>query len=541
MKKCLFILLLALLFVMVSCDDKVNDGIIDDGETKVTEVTLSQVGQTSKLDVEISASSNIKDYTMQVFSTYEEEEIEIASYDGKLENGHVKEEVETNGYGKLKVKISFPGQTDVIEREVEVVADEYTFVLIPATLPVTAFTLEYLSGEYPSAPTFVGFERCLSYNWDNLPENMYRNPKISKEDNDTTNLKFHTHQVPRMMDLVKELHELSPEAKINFVTSDIYPELIVKVLFWNGISDANITLYSDGTATYSHVKSQFGDDDAKASWRYVKFTRNWEEIKKSALGGGKDCLEAYEEEWGKYATLRMYTPIIAQEDNVTWKVGRKSLLESKDTNIQDLIQGAAEQFNLGNMLKALDEEKSKALKALYNFDTNVFEESRKNGKKIMVFLGTRNDYTNGHLEDYLSFIKEYYGGEYDLYYKGHPAEPSGLPQFEDKKNIFETIGCKEVEASIPAEIILFFCPDIDLCGYPSTTFQSAEAEHVFTIMGSGETTIDSLKDTCTKNGYIDMVDSFIAINEDGTYTLEVVSEGDYTWDPDSKTATKVTE
>ena len=87
----------------------------------------------------------------------------------------------------------------------------------------------------------------------------------------------------------------------------------------------------------------------------------------------------------------------------------------------------------------------------------------------------------------------------------------------------------------------FFCPDIDLCGYPSTTFQSAEAEHVFTIMGSGETTIDSLKSTCTKNGYIDMVDSFIAIKDADTYTLEVVGKGNYTWDPSAKSITKDTE
>ena len=82
---------------------------------------------------------------------------------------------------------------------------------------------------------------------------MYRNPKISKEDNDTTNLKFHTHQVPRMMDLVKELHELSPEAKINFVNGGLQKLQEIKVKasgpIQQLISDIN-SYYDDAIVKY---------------------------------------------------------------------------------------------------------------------------------------------------------------------------------------------------------------------------------------------------------------------------------------------------
>ena len=93
MKKCLFILLLALLFIVISCDDKVNGGFNED-ETKVTEITLSQVGQTSRLDVEITASSIIKKYKMQVFSTFEDEEIEINAKEEDIEIEEMEDNID---------------------------------------------------------------------------------------------------------------------------------------------------------------------------------------------------------------------------------------------------------------------------------------------------------------------------------------------------------------------------------------------------------------------------------------------------------------
>lgn len=536
MKKML-VLLLSLTLVLFSCENNIKNNVEDKIDNTVNVVELSQVNNSSKLKVDITTDSRIKEYSLQVFSSYDNEEIEIASCSGKLSGGHVAEVIETNGYGKLKVRITFPNANYSVERDINIVSDEYTFVLLPATLPVTVFTLENISSE-SDVPTFLGLERSLSYNWDNLPSNMYRNPKIPKEINDNSNLTFHTHQVPRMIELVKELHEISPDAKINFVTSDIYPELIVKTMLWNGISDANITIYSDGTATYSLMQGTFGGDSEAVQAKYDELKADWESIKNDALSGDKTCLDKYEEKWSKYATLKIYSPIIAQDENVTWKVGRKGLLTCNNETIQSLIQGAAEQFNLGSLLTSLDEEKQNSLKALYNFDTGVFDESRKNNKKIMVFLGTRNDYSNGHLEDYLSFLKTYYGEDYDYYYKGHPAEPSGLPQFDQKKQIFDSVGCGEVDASIPAEIILFFCPDIDLCGYPSTTYQSADSSHVFTIMGTNDTTIDSLKTTCNNNGYLDKVNSFIAKIDETTYSFEVVGDDCYIWDSVNKKLSK---
>ena len=71
---------------------------------------------------------------------------------------------------------------------------------------------------------------------------------------------------------------------------------------------------------------------------------------------------------------------------------------------------------------------------------------------------------------------KYYGDTYEYYYKGHPGTPTIL--YPSKQEQLERLGITDVDSSIPAELILFFFPNIYMCGYDSTTFQSVESEEM---------------------------------------------------------------
>ena len=103
----------------------------------------------------------------------------------------------------------------------------------------------------------------------------------------------------------------------------------------------------------------------------------------------------------------------------------------------------------------------------------------------MLFIGTRNDVTEAfHLRDYLTLIKNYYGEDYAYYYKGHPGDPTDLNPA--RKDLLEELKVTDVESSIAAELIYFFNPGIDLCGYPSSTYNIVPDEYEIPfIMYSG--------------------------------------------------------
>ena len=121
----------------------------------------------------------------------------------------------------------------------------------------------------------------------------------------------------------------------------------------------------------------------------------------------------------------------------------------------------------------LDQEKS--LKELYRFDQDMFTDSREAGKPVMLFLGTHVP-SEQHFTDYASLMMDYYGDSFQYYYKGHPGTPTAL--YPDKQKQLQTLGMADIDSSIPAELILFFFPDIYLCGYDSSTYLSVEKKQM---------------------------------------------------------------
>lgn len=380
-------------------------------------------------------------------------------------------------------------------------ADEYNIVSMNGSMPVLYFTLHMLSMDgdtrdnyaghslpvIEKAPTIIALERENSYNWNALPENTYWLPSQEKPTGD-----FHGNNAI-MAAYIKELYTINPNTKFNFYCVDNYPELILQFFVAQGITNYDAVMVSDGTGTVSYFKNMTNPDVSLGltpDEMFSKMASEWVRIKTEAANGSdtylKDVFVGNNQGW---QILANYAFVIATlEENVEWWCTREALLvdNSNSAYIKDLLKGTndsgknvnLEKTNviypgLGNMLKYLSTSDSMALKNLYKFSDEVFASA--GDKECLVVLGTSQS-SEGDLENYLKYLKATYGETHQIYYKGHPGWPTAL--YPERLEMFDELGIVDIESYIAAEIILFYCPDIYLAGYQSSTFYSAQADKV---------------------------------------------------------------
>lgn len=522
----ILILIMALLLA-VACD---NDPLTNDFDADLSKVKISisqkEVGN-SLLEIDFAGITGFSFATVVGTMDFQGEAVvvykNVIEFPGTSDNLSKSIDVEKFGQYDFDIFLNSNKAQGVIQlSDINVVSNEYNIALINATFPVLLFSLDMISSN-SNIPTSIAVERPLSLNWDSLPAKSYLLPLMPESKNNNNDI-FHADLVPRTIEYVKQLKEISPaDAKYNLYITDNYPELILKVLYLNGITEenSNITLLSDGSGTYVIEQKALSGTASESVSKYNSMVAKWTETKTAALSGDTRCLDGIIAEVGRnYQILQDYACVIATEEtNVEWWVGRSDLLTSADEALQTEIRNASTQKNLGSELNGLSSEQANKLKNLYAFDSEMFSTAVENNKKIMLFLGTRNDQQSDfYLRDYLDFITHYYGGEFALYYKGHPASPSEL--VPERQVILDEIGVGEVNASIPAELILFFIPDVYLCGYPSTTFQASDQEHSLTLMANRTGTIETIKENATSSNYIDNIDSFMMKVDEGVYRME---------------------
>ena len=382
-------------------------------------------------------------------------------------------------YGKFNVTVNFKkGKTTVksVKSTVGIGAEEYNIAPINATFPVIYFTLQMWditkneNGE--PVPTFVMLNRTEAYNWDELPENVYGQPNLTSSELRKRG-SFET-KAAKMADYVKELKEITPDAHFNLYLNDAFPKLILQILTANGISEDqyNVWLLSDGSGSYSHYNDTFDVADPYA--KYAKMKDGWEKAKEYAAKNHKVSLSMM-----PYYGSSNYAYVVANEDeNIEWWVARTDgtlNIQNKEFLNETVNSPRVIVKNMNDMLNALKAKGNGVVnefKTLYNFNDAMFAEAEAQNKKVMMILGTwvMNEPDYGDFSAYAQFLMNYYGDDYIYYYKGHPKSPTNL--YPSKQKELADLGIYDVESSIPAELILFFYPDIYMAGYPSSTFTS---------------------------------------------------------------------
>ncbi len=474
------------------------------------EFTVSQVDNTQNLSVSWTGEDISK---MEITVTHGDMTVSSTVLDkAALGNGSAQVEA---FYGKHSVTVkatNSKGQTCEKTLEATLSNSEYIIAPISGSMPQLYFTLNMKQITNDGAiPAFVWLARPDSWNWDNLPENVYPMPNV-----DISQVLTHNNydkMVETTNAYIQELFAVNKDAKFHLYINDFNSYLYLKLLTANGIPEENyyVTLLSDGGASYTAFNTAFDstdpnfDADAKYDEMVENLTALYAEVKENGDYNWADTFTV------DTATFRQYAYVAAREkDNVEWWIlrPRAGVLRSPDEDFinrvlnDDKTEGIIEERNFAAPLKDMTDEEKTQLKALYNFNNEMFEAAEESGKKAMMILGSwATEENEPDFEAYVRFIKAFYGDEFVYYYKGHPNTPTR--NYPKKQQQLESLGLIDVESSINAELILFFYPDIYMCGYNSSTFLSVQSPEMACAM------FNMRKNDCTEE-YKDLIGVYVS-------------------------------
>lgn len=437
-------------------------------------ISASQVDNTQQIILNWEVSGDIDSLEIQV--SHQDDLV----YYRKIKN---KKEIQKGTatvdafYGKQTVKIKINNKffsTSKI-KTVALTTSEYVIAPITATMPVTLFSLSLkeITKDY-SIPTFVWFKRGDVWDYDKLPNNVYPVPVATKEQiKDGANQKV---MYKKTSSWIKELYELNKESYFNLYYNDYYAYGWLDATIANGIPKENyeVTLLSDGVASFAYFNEHFDNPDAKVNYAIMKKEYNALKLEIAKRG-------YYKENSDKFTidalALREYAYVMAkEEDNLNWWVTRiNGTMANNNKEIYEELENTSSVLvkDLKTMFETLTEDEQNSLKKLFNFSNNVFEKASNYNKKIMVILGTWTE-EEYEFSAYVNAVRKYYGDEYIYYYKGHPKNPTN--QVKDRDKLLESLDLIDLDATIPFELFLFFNEDIYISGYMSTTFISVSPE-----------------------------------------------------------------
>ena len=395
-------------------------------------------------------------------------------------------------FGKFTVELSTEKNGAVVrsfpKRTVGVTADSYVLAPVSATLPVAMFSLNLWGKDSVRGigPVIAMFERPNAYDWNALPgptaeeHGVYALPYLTERENafqpggfDEAAQQFRD-RIDVFADYVRDLRELDPSSAFHLYSVDMFPNMVQKVIYANRIPQDQYTINLMTDGAYSYVKFADLYQGSNPRGTHERLLREWKEMKEHAYANGRADAKASDQG----STADYLWALVDSEPNAHWWLARPKLLSTSGdgnafaTQVQKSpkVRGV----NISQLLSANikpSKEATEQFKALYNFNDGYFSAAEREGKDVLLLLGTIHPNEQG-FEDYARFTKSYYGDRYAYYYKGHPATPTemSVPKQEQLKRL----GMDDVDASIAAELILFFNPGIDIAGYQSSTFESTQ-------------------------------------------------------------------
>ena len=507
MKKSFLCILLACVLALVC-------GLVACGKTDDN----SNGGGDGKLDWAVNANTTKDDMTVSVHCDVKTGEslsgAKVSLYYGDelVESKDAAEEVtfEAPHHGMFTVKLE-KGEQTLGQAEAKVWASSYRIAYFTATLPVTMFTstvfsdqsenLAFLEGESGLdkngacvVPTYIYLGRQQTFNWNELPENMYAFPGAYTD----AWVEYKT-----AADFVGELYAMDSASTFSFHVQDNYSLCLTYLAWYNRIPDEKFeaTVWTDGTGTYSML------DGIAGKTMYDKFLGEANELKSEiyaeedaaaryALADGyvTENSAVYQEKFGGN-TFNFYNTawafaLACEEDNVYYAVNSVEGVFNDDAALKALAEENLSAIALNTMLSALraDKEGFRAFEFLYQTrwtDEGGTEHSYNDifgasDKPNLLILGTNvageavSDTQPYTFLEYYDYLQKTYGDTYDIFYKAHPSYP--ITAFEDgRADLFEQDGVIDITpAQIPVELFMFFYDDVYICGYFGSSFYSSQ-------------------------------------------------------------------
>lgn len=270
---------------------------------------------------------------------------------------------------------------------------------------------------------------------------------------------------------ILEIRDREPNAIFGLLVDDLRARIGYDWFVGQGIdsSRVKVSLLSDGTATYN-VFSQLTDlrwDKAASDVEAL----NWNPQSRSK--GTRALPEFNSGDWAYYmATLPNYRLVMQNA----------SLFEPATDYIREQM-GKMETVSLTplDLLNNLSPNRKETFYKMASFNKEKFAAMfDKSPKKNLVIIGTNTTGTDGETQrGYVQQIYSKYAGEYDLFFKPHPADANS-GNFEE---LF--VGMTLLPGQMPFEIFVWALMDkIDMIGgYDSTVFITVPIEKVRFIFG----------------------------------------------------------
>lgn len=432
-------------------------------------------------------------------------------------------EVAYHGNWELNVNLTKGGESLAdIYIPVNVTASHYNIYYLNATLPVLLASSQLFT-EQGSGVTYMGLDRRATYNWYELPENVYGFPNTVVSDA-TTNLGLFDengkekttvygnqdwgswgviaqssdqNNVKHVQKWIADLYAIDKRATFTFgcVDNSVLSSLIFG--YGNNIPAKNfdIEIFTDGTST----------TNALATYEMTTYTK-WVQTRdeyENYIQGIANNLPA------SIFGHKDFPFVMCADENVRYIVNCKPAIlaaVSADAQLTALYGENIEQLSVGDAFARVEEMgKTEKLERLLRtrWTDNTGAEGTaaeyfqyENGKKSLMILGTSEggetgngvgaEFGSGFL-DIMEFVVEEYGDEYNILYKGHPAWP--LSRFIDgdtRKKFFNENGITILPNATPAETFMYLYENVYVGGYYSTTFTSSQVGQTICFFGSEE-------------------------------------------------------
>ena len=265
MKKKLYPILFALaaLLLLSSCTFRDNPELRSE-ESNLTTVSLDlpitlEEMQSSKVDKINISSYLIDDMGMPVRSCSSE----ITDVSNLTDN---KVNYDLGYFGKHEITMQlYSGNNLVAEKLTDYIltSDEYNIAYLHATLPVTYFSLmisdkdtTYLNA---NAPSVVVINRAAAYDWNNLLPNMYGCPFIEESDleNSSSQNSIMENAITSFVRYITYLQKLNGNSIFHIFVTDVFSSGFIELALETNIK-FDITMLTDGTATYSTFRAVYG-------------------------------------------------------------------------------------------------------------------------------------------------------------------------------------------------------------------------------------------------------------------------------------------
>lgn len=383
-------------------------------------------------------------------------------------------------YGKYKAIIYYYNKKgkrvkSVTLKNVGVVASEYNIAVLSGTMGPLMFSMRMMQdAQKNEIPTIISFTRPASYDWKALPAYASINPML-KSSKDCSFSKI----FPAAKSYVADLHKMNKNSKFHFHFTDFSVKAILDIADANKLPENiyDVSLYTDGSGTYEYFNYAFNKDEPDAS--YAKMASQWNSIRKAAKAGKKyNSGKLVFAKSDGINGLKSYPLVAAKEsNNITWYVSTNNttLGSGPYVSTQSFLNEAKPYMTVMDIKTELENMKNVGIdgqfKKLYHLRDQLFADA--NGKPIMILMGTRV-YNENNFKEFGAFVKAYYGSEYAYYYKGHPMTPTKF--YPDKIAELKALKITDIDATIPAELILFFFPDVNVSGLSNSTLNQSYKE-----------------------------------------------------------------